>query len=163
VIACVDVDYRASGAVAAAVVIARWEDGKAAAEEVARIARVEAYQPGAFYLRELPCILEVLQRLSGVDVVVVDGYVWLAKGREGLGARLFDALGGKVAVVGVAKTAFRDNDAAVEVVRGKSTRPLFVTAEGIDLARAADHVRAMHGDHRIPTVLKRVDRLARDA
>ena len=68
-----------------------------------------------------------------------------------------------VSVIGVAKTSFHDNDAAIEVARGASARPLYVTAEGIDVTRAADDVRRMHGAHRIPTILKRVDRLARDS
>jgi deoxyribonuclease V len=38
---------------------------------------------------------------------------------------------------------------------------LFVTAAGIAPPRAADLVRSMHGPHRIPTLLKRTDQLAR--
>jgi deoxyribonuclease V len=163
VIACVDVDYRGESAVAAAVAIARWEADRPLTETIARISKVERYEPGAFYLRELPCLVEVLRALRDVDTVVIDGYVWLAKERAGLGARLHATLGGSVTVVGVAKTAFRDNDVAVEVARGTSSRPLYVTAEGIDVARAAAGVRRMHGAHRIPTILKRVDRLARDS
>jgi deoxyribonuclease V len=163
-IACVDVDYRGEEAVAAAALIAQFDDATPARESVVRIAGTSAeYLPGEFYRRELPCIIEVLRTVRDVDVVVIDGYVWLARERPGLGARLFDVLGGTVAVVGVAKTAFRDNDAAVEVLRGESSRPLFVTARGIDVAVAADRVRTMHGAHRIPTILARVDRLARDA
>lgn len=97
-----------------------------------------------------------------VDVVVIDGYVWLATRRPGLGAHLFDALGRSTIVVGVAKTSFHDNDAAIEVARA-STRPLYITAEGVDVRQAADDVRRMHGAHRIPTMLKRVDRLARES
>ena len=163
-IACVDVDYRDSaGAVAAAVVIERWDDEHPLTETTARIATIVDYEPGAFYLRELPCLLEVLSSLSDIDTVVIDGYVWLAKDRPGLGARLFEALGRSKVVIGVAKTSFHDNDAAIEVARGASARPLYVTAEGIDVTRAADDVRRMHGAHRIPTILKRVDRLARDS
>jgi deoxyribonuclease V len=162
-IACLDVDYRGDCAVAAAVVIERWEDERAATENVARIAEVAAYEPGAFYLRELPCLLEVLRPLRDVGTIVIDGYVWLATDRPGLGARLFDALGGRVPIVGVAKTSFHANDAAVEVTRGTSARPLYVTAQGTSVADAAERVRRMHGPHRIPTILARVDRLARDS
>lgn len=162
-IACVDVAYRDSAAVAAAVLIGDWSDAAPAGEHVASIAKVADYEPGSFYLRELPCLLEVLRPIAAVTTVVIDGYVWLAKGRAGLGARLFDALGGGVPIVGVAKTEFRANDAAVEVVRGASARSLYVTAEGVDVAAAAACVRRMHGAHRIPTILRRVDRLARDS
>jgi deoxyribonuclease V len=92
-IVCVDVDYRGEGAVVGAIAIERWEDERAAMEHVARIPKVAAYEPGSFYLRELPCLVEVLRPLSDVPTVVIDGYVWLAKGRPGLGARLFDARG----------------------------------------------------------------------
>lgn len=162
-IACVDVDYRASGAVAACVLFREWSDGTAARETVVPIATVEEYEPGKFYRRELPCLLSVLEAAGGApDVVVVDGYVWLADEREpGLGAHLHEALGGRSAVVGVAKTRFMRATLAHEVLRGTSRHPLFVTAAGMDADEAARHVGQMHGPHRIPTLLKRVDQLCR--
>jgi len=81
----------------------------------------------------------------------------------GLGAHLYEALAGKVAVIGVAKTRFAKAGAAVEVVRGRGTRPLFITAVGMSAQKAAEHVRSMHGPNRIPTLLKRVDFLCRRA
>jgi deoxyribonuclease V len=124
---------------------------------------VAPYEPGAFYKRELPCLLEVLGLAPGpLDAVIVDGYVWLSRdGRPGLGARLFEALGGRTAVVGVAKTSFAGADFAAPVQRGASARPLYVTAAGMDANEAADRVREMAGAHRIPELLKRVDRLCR--
>jgi deoxyribonuclease V len=50
---------------------------------------------------------------------------------------------------------------AEEVIRGRSKVPLNVTAVGIDAAEAAECIRRMDGRHRIPTLLKRVDQLAR--
>ena len=38
---------------------------------------------------------------------------------------------------------------------------LFVTAAGIDVAAAARGLKSMHGAHRLPTLLARVDALAR--
>lgn len=64
-------------------------------------------------------------------------------------------------VVGVAKTAFKGSSFAVPVLRGSATRPLYVTAAGMDPEMAAGRVRAMHGPHRVPTLLKEVDRLSR--
>jgi deoxyribonuclease V len=164
-LACVDVDYRADGAVAACALFADWADGVAAAEAVRRIADVEPYQPGAFYKRELPCLLAVLADVAEpLEAVVVDGYVWTGDvGRMGLGAHLWEALGRRVPVVGVAKTHFRSATTALPVLRGDSRRPLWVTAAGLDAATAADHVRCMHGPHRLPTLLKHVDRLCRSA
>lgn len=95
------------------------------------------------------------------EVVLVDGYVWLGRDRPGLGAHLFEALGGRVAVVGLAKTAFHGNDVALPVLRGTSKAPLFVTARGIDPILACAHVKAMAGPHRIPTLVARADALSR--
>jgi deoxyribonuclease V len=94
---------------------------------------------------------------------VIDGYVWLdGAGRAGLGAYLFEAMHGRAAVVGVAKNTFRRSTHAAAVVRSGSRRPLYVTARGLPLEEAAAAVRSMHGAHRIPTLLKLVDRLSRE-
>lgn len=120
--------------------------------------------PGAFFRRELPHVLAVLGLLPAPPaVVLIDGHVWLAHGAPGLGAHLFEALAGQVPVVGAAKRPFRDADRAVPVLRGGSQLPLYVTAAGMDPDAAAAHVGAMHGAHRLPTLLKQVDSLCRDA
>jgi deoxyribonuclease V len=163
-IACVDVDYRADHAVAACVLFRDWLDAAAADEWTQRIAPVAPYQPGQFYRRELPCLLAVLApRFAEMQTVVVDGYVWLRDERSpGLGAHLYEALGRKVSVIGVAKSCFQSAGAAKPVLRGGSKRPLFVTAAGLDLLTAAACVRRMHGDYRIPTLLRRVDHCCRN-
>jgi deoxyribonuclease V len=158
VIACVDVDYRGTGAVAAALVFDAWTDAAPARELVARIAHVPDYEPGQFYKRELPCLLEVL-RGETPACVIIDGYVHLGpERRPGLGAHLADVLG--VTVVGVAKNPFHQTP-ATPVLRGASGKPLLVTATGMPEREAAAHVRAMHGEFRIPTLLRRVDQLCR--
>lgn len=161
-IVCVDVDYREAEVVAAAVGFTRWTDEHAIAEVVVTSDAPPApYEPGRFYRRELPHLVGVLALLPPpLDAVIVDGYVWLGAGNPGLGAHLHAALGGATAVIGVAKTAYAGAD-ALEVVRGTSTRPLYVTAVGVDANEAAEHVRTMHGEHRIPTLLRRVDQLCR--
>jgi len=164
-IAFLDVDYRKNGAIAAAVLAGNWTDSVPSAEVVVHVATQAEYVSGEFYLRELPCLLAVLERCQDApEVVVVDGYVWLGPGRPGLGGMLFEALGRTVPVVGVAKSMFRSADqVAVSVIRGGSRQPLWVTAIGIEPSTAADAVRSMSGSHRIPTLLKRADRFARTA
>ncbi len=163
-IACLDVDYREAAAYAAGIAFQYWPDATPATEKVILVEAVQPYQPGQFFRRELPCLLAVLRELPPVAVVVVDGYVWLdGVSVAGLGAHLYQALAGKVAVIGVAKTRYSGAGAAVEVVRGRSTRPLFITAVGMSAQKAAEHVRSMHGPDRIPTLLKRVDSPARQA
>lgn len=162
-IACVDVDYRAHEAVAACVLFENWTSIEGVQEVVAHVTDVADYQPGEFFRRELPCLLQVLAQVrQPLAWIVIDGYVWLnAQERPGLGAHLYDALHRQVPVVGVAKTAFRRSAFAVPVVRGASQRPLWVTAAGMDVQEAADGVRQMHGDYRLPALLQRVDRLCR--
>ena len=163
-IACLDVDYRERVAYAAGLAFHNWSDATPATEKVIPVVGVHPYQPGQFFRRELPCLLAVLGELPPVAVVIVDGHVWLdGVSVAGLGAHLYQALAGKVAVIGVAKTRFPGAGAAVGAVRGRSTRPLFVTAVGMDAPMAAEHVRPMHGPNRIPTLLKRVDVLCRQA
>ena len=161
-IVCLDVDYRDDHAVVGCVGFTHWTDEAPALERTVRVARAPgAYQPGAFYLRELPFLLDALAQLPArPEAIVIDGYVWLGENRPGLGARLYEALGAKTPVIGVAKRRFH-SALAVEVRRGSSAQPLYLTAAGTDAAEAARHVRAMHGPHRLPTLLKRADRLAR--
>ena len=167
-IAALDVDYRSDHAIAACVVFRDWADGVAASEHTARVAPLEPYVPGQFFRRELPCLLAVLQKVPDpLDAIVIDGYVTLnalpdGTIHPGLGTHLFEVLHKKVPVIGVAKTAFA-GAAAEEVLRPGSARPLYVTAAGMERPQAAAHVLSMHGDHRLPTMLKRVDSLARSA
>jgi deoxyribonuclease V len=156
---CVDVDYQATGVTAACVGFETWADALPAIEVVVRSFEAPAlYEPGQFAKRELPFLQTVLARMPKLDAILVDAYVWLAPDRAGMGKVLHDACG--VPVIGVAKTRF-DGATALEVSRGDSGRPLFVTAVGYDEALAAEQVRTMHGEFRLPTMIKRVDSLAR--
>lgn len=159
VFVAVDVQY--DGDLATAAIVAARDRGFAdvAWARTAPV-RVDApYEPGRFYLRELPALRAVIPARD-VELIVVDGYVDLdPNGRPGLGAHVHRAYG--VPVVGVAKTPFRSATHAAVVRRGASARPLYVTAAGMPVAEAADMVRTMSGRHRIPDALKRTDRLAR--
>jgi deoxyinosine 3'endonuclease (endonuclease V) len=80
-----------------------------------------------------------------------------------LGGYLFKALKGEVPVVGVAKNNFVDlMHQKRSVHRGNSQKPLFVTAMGIDIDKAAVFIHSMHGEFRMPTILKEVDRRSRE-
>jgi len=161
-IACVDVSYGAAEVVTACVAIRDWVDDAPCMERVLRAAEAPApYIPGQFYLREMPRIIRVLEGLTDIELIVIDGYVWLAKDRPGLGVHLYENLARQFPVVGVAKGAFHDNDCAIPVTRGESSRPLYITAIGIDASLAAEGVVRMAGLHRMPVILKRVDQLTR--
>lgn len=162
-ILAVDVHYTDPGAVAAGVSFDDWGDAQPARTCISRFDAVEPYEPGAFYRRELPCLLGLLcEHDLQPDIIVVDGHVFLDdEGRPGLGKHLFDALDGRVPVIGVAKTAFVGIGEDHALLRGDSTRPLYVTAAGVPLAAAKSHVAAMHGAHRLPTLLKAADHACR--
>jgi deoxyribonuclease V len=160
--ACLDVHYGENSACAAAVLFRDWTDAVPGDEKVVEVFGVQPYAPGEFFRRELPCLMAVLRELPPLTTIVIDGYVWLdGMSQRGLGAHLYEALGQSVPVVGVAKTRFQGAGHACEVLRGRSQRPLFVTAAGIAATVAAEHLRSMHGEHRRPTLLARVDRLCR--
>jgi deoxyribonuclease V len=152
-IAALDVRYDEDALIGngAAVIFERWEDAVPLAEYTTAFNGVEPYVPGQFFKRELPCLLAMLEKVRvPLDQIVVDGFVSLGD-KPGPGFHLWEALETRVAVIGVAKNHFRYATPA-EVVRGSSKRPLYVTAVGIDLSA---------GPNRIPTLLKRVDRLTR--
>ena len=148
------------GARAAAVLAADAAFAHVLAEHTAVVPRVAPYRPGEFYLRELPPLRAVLHELTGLGLLIVDGYADLdPAGRPGLGAHAHAEFG--IPVIGVAKSRVRTATHAVPIVRGSSVRPLFVTAAGMPSAAAADLVRRMAGPHRLPDALRRADALAR--
>lgn len=157
-ICALDVDYRAASVAVAAVAFEAWTDGAATLERVdVTPGAAAAYEPGQFYLRELPYLCGLLDRLPAMAMLIVDGYADLGHA-PGLGGHLATARG--VPVIGVAKTRYAGAP-AIEVRRGDSKAPLYVTAAGVQPAMAAAWVASMHGPYRIPTLLKRVDSLAR--
>lgn len=166
-LACLDVDYSPTRTCASCVLFARWDSSQPTAELSARLNAASAaeYVPGSFYERELPALLAVLDKLpfavDALDALVIDGYVWLGRERPGMGHHLFEATKRRVPVIGVAKNAFADNDVALPLLRGESQSPLYVTAVGIDGEQAHRAVASMHGHHRVPTLLKWVDRACR--
>jgi exodeoxyribonuclease-5/deoxyribonuclease V len=142
-----------------------WTDPEPAAIHTEILDGVAEYVPGEFYKRELPCILSLLKQidLSSINTIIIDGFVFLDDERKpGLGAHLHKALDEKIPVIGVAKTNFatiEKNKRAVE--RGESKSPLYITAIGMDVDIAAQHIRNMHGEFRMPALLKQLDGLTK--
>jgi deoxyribonuclease V len=122
---------------------------------------LQEYVPGEFYKRELPSLLKVIEQvqLSEIDFIIIDGYVFLDDfDKKGLGAHLFETIEEKVPIIGVAKSKFYNNTKNVlEVFRGKSTRPLYVTSIGMDIELAASFITNLSGEFRIPDILKKLD------
>lgn len=160
-IAAFDVHYLENGCAAAAVLFSDYTDAAPGETYTRFLPGATDYIPGEFYTRELPCILALLTQIhKPLDEMVVDGYVTLGN-RPGLGQHLFEAVNRDIPVIGVAKSRFTGADGA-EVLRGRSMRPLYITCAGMDVGTAVHKINIMHGAHRIPTLLKQVDLLARE-
>ncbi|WP_430905849.1 endonuclease V [Maribacter sp. 2-571] len=127
---------------------------------------IPAYEPGAFYKRELPCIVSLLEKidLSDIDLIIVDSFVVLDdNGTLGLGGHLFEKLDQKIPVIGVAKSSFHLNKKRTKaLLRGKSKKPLYISSAGIALDRAYEHIKAMHGKYRMPTLLQILDGMTKE-
>jgi deoxyribonuclease V len=162
-LACVDTHYHDEGARTALVLFENWTDASSK-YEVLREQHFPPmdYVPGEFFRRELPSILDIIEGESHrISTLVIDGYVWLDENeRRGIGAILYEELGGTIPIVGVAKRQFA-GAAGTKIIRESSKNPLIVTSAGIDEAVAARHIASMHGPFRIPTLLKWTDHLAR--
>lgn len=160
-----DTYYRGNSAKTVAVAFEDWTDDKPAEIYHESIEGVKEYEPGQFYKRELPCILSLLQKIDTkhLEAIVVDGYVVLDdSGKPGLGGHLYEKLEAQFPVIGVAKSNFAKLQRnKVEVCRGQSLNPLYITSKGKALTEAADNIRKMHGDYRMPTLLKVLDQETR--
>ena len=162
-ILAIDVQYQEDSALAAGVLFSSWDSATPDSSIIKTIQGIAPYEAGSFYKRELPCILSLLEDIDeAISVIVVDGFVTLgADESKGLGMHLHNSLQNKIPVIGVAKRSFKDTPEQCELYSGDSARPLFVTVVGMTLEQAKAHIASMHGKHRIPTLLKRVDQLCR--
>ena len=76
--AAVDVHYPASGGARAALVLAVDQAfAEIRARKTAFVPQVAPYQPGQFFRRELPPLRAVLAGTSGIELLIIDGYVHL--------------------------------------------------------------------------------------
>lgn len=159
----VAVHFEGSQANAAAAAFDAWDAAEATKTYVSRIGQVEPAVRGELDLRELPCVMQLLREHSlAPELILVDGFVHLdADETPGLGQHLYQALGGRVPIVGVSKKSLPGLTAQFEVMREEETQPLFVTCAGIDIGAAKARLRAMHGRKRLPTLMKLVARLAK--
>lgn len=142
-----------------------WEAPEASHTYLTRIAPVEKPARGEPDLRELTCVMQLLRehRLAPA-LILIDGFVHLdADETPGLGQHLFQALGGATPVIGIARAGRPGLPAQFEVMREDEARPVIVTSAGVDIGAAKARVRAMHGRKRVPTLVKLVTRLAKNA
>ena len=162
-ILAIDVAYAENSAQVAGIVFESWTASDVLNHYLITINEISDYESGQFYKRELPCILTLLGLVKEpIHMIVIDGYVYLeAQQTAGLGQHLYAALVDKIPVIGVAKNEFKGTPKEFEILRGQSTKPLYVSAIGIELTQAKKNVQTMYGKYRIPELLKQVDRLSR--
>ncbi len=165
-IIAVDVHYKENYAKSVLVLFDCWEASSPIEIIEVNLNEVTEYIPGEFYKRELPCILDALQKvnLDTIELIIVDGYVYVDNDcKYGLGGYLYEALGKKIPIVGVAKTRFQSNqETVIEVYRGESKNPLFVSAIGVDIHSVAKKVGGMFGEFRLPYLLKLMDQKTKE-
>lgn len=129
--------------------------------KIAYNTNLEPYIPGQFYKRELPCILELLKQidLSPIKVIIVDGHCYVSNDKKlGLGGHLYEALERKIPIIGVAKKGYHNTDLVTKpIYRGKSNNPLYLSCIGISKDEALTIINQLHGNYRIPTILKILD------
>jgi len=144
-----------------------WKDAAPSSTHTNTLDEVQDYVPGAFYKRELPCILHLLQTLdlSKTEAILIDGHVYVDNDKKyGLGGYLWEALEQKIPIIGVAKRSYKGTEKVCQpIFRGTSKNPLYVSTIGTNLEKAAVNVSAMHGEFRIPDVLKKLDQLSRES
>jgi len=162
-ILAVDVSYNDTLATVAGVTFSEPVASEANNRYVTKANVLSDYMSGEFYKRELPCILSLLAaHCIKADLIIVDGYVFLdAAGKPGLGYHLYESLGKEIPVIGVAKNPRIGAPVSFEVFRGVSKKPLHVSSVGVEQLAAKEFIKRMHGQYRIPTLLKLVDTLSR--
>lgn len=127
---------------------------------------VKDYQSGAFYKRELPCILQLLKQvdLTIIQYIIVDGHVFIDNNKtHGLGGYLWEALNQTIPIVGIAKRTFFNTEQVITpIYRGKSSNPLYLSCIGMSFQKALAEINKLHGSYRIPTILKILDQISKE-
>lgn len=161
-IACFDVYYYSNYAKACCIVFEVNPIERIIATYSEKISPVCEYIPGKFYKRELPCIIEVYKKINeDIDLIIIDGYTLIGS-NKGLGGYLYEYLNKSIPVIGVAKTYFYGVSNYVEVYRGNSKKPLYVTSIGIDLIISENIIKELSGEFRIPYILREVDKMTKN-
>lgn len=142
-----------------------WEDECPKEIFIETLHGVEEYVPGEFYKRELPSIENLLKTidLNAIEAIVIDGYVYVDDDKKfGLGGYVWNLLNQTIPVIGVAKTSFfKSKFTILECYRGESKKPLYISAIGMSNQEALLLINKMHGEYRIPSILKTLDQITK--
>ena len=147
----------------AAVAFDSWDAAEGTRTYLSRHADADKAARGEPDLRTVRAIQQLLaeHRLEP-ELILLDAFVHLdGLGTPGEGDHLFQALGGRVPIVGASKKGLPGLSAQFQVIREEEAPPLFVTCAGIDIGAAKARLRSMHGRKRVPTLMKLAARLAK--
>lgn len=161
----IDVHYQNNDfAVASGILFRDWTASTPEKEISVHVNNIQPYKTGFFFERELPCITALLEQVNEeLSLIIIDGYVTLGKdATDGLGAYLYQKMGQAIPIIGVAKNQFYGTPQTCKLFRGESKKPLFITSLGIDIENAKSLIASMHGEFRVPTLLKAVDTICRN-
>jgi len=162
----IDVYYYDDKAKAVGVLFKNWDDSEPKEIKSIYLSNIEEYESGSFYKRELPCIINLLEKidLTKVEFIIVDSFVYLDdKKKLGLGGYLYEYLKEEIPIIGVAKNSFHLNKKnVIEIYRGNSKKPLYITSAGYNVSLSAELIKKMNGDYRFPSLLKTLDQETRN-
>ncbi|GAA1667564.1 endonuclease V [Nonomuraea maheshkhaliensis] len=179
-VAGLDVHYHGDDEVTAAVVVLDGATLEPVEQVVAHGKAAFPYVPGLFAFRELPALVEALERLKVTpDLLVCDGYGLAHPRGFGLACHLGVLTG--LPSVGVGKTPFvgtheppgRERGAWTPIVHEgavvgralrtrRGVRPVYVSqGHRISLGTAADEVLRLASRYRLPEPIRHADHLAR--
>jgi deoxyribonuclease V len=176
----VDVGFEAGGDITrAAVAVLSWPGLEPLEEAVVRTATCFPYVPGLLSFRELPAVLEALERLSALpDLLLCDGQGIAHPRRFGIAAHLgvitdLPAIGvGKTRLIGTHEAvpegrggwcSLRDGDEVIgAVLRTRAgVKPVYVSiGHRVSLGTAVELVLQAAPRYRLPEPIRRADRLA---
>lgn len=160
---CLDVQYYDTYAVTAYVLFKDYRDAEPVSTGQVITRDIQPYEPGAFYKRELPCLLNALRAISEpLRLIIIDANVWLSDEKTGLGGILYESIHHSIPVIGVCKSKYTGKTSKiVPVYRRASENPLYVSAIGIATEEAVAIVQEMSGPYRLPTLIKLADTVCR--
>ncbi|MAX71970.1 MAG: endonuclease V [Flavobacteriaceae bacterium] len=160
----IDVHYKEKYAKAVGVLF-NWEDENPQHIIIDTIDDVADYEPGQFYKRELPCILQLLKQveLNSLEAIIVDSHVYVDNDKNyGLGGHLWQALDEKIPIIGIAKKAFHNTELVSKpIYRGESQNALYVSSIGVSEDEVLKKIKLLHGKYRIPSILKTLDQITK--
>ena len=97
----VDVQYSENSALTGGILFNTWNSSVISQKLLSQENSIQEYEPGKFYKRELPCIINLLKKHNlNPEIIIIDGYVFLDGAKDaGLGKYLYNALNNNIPII----------------------------------------------------------------